>query len=588
MEERRPAGPADGVFSSRGLLVAGLLWVVLIEVWFQGPVLGGILPRRAAWLPFLSILALCGYAAFVALPRARAFRTLGLAVTCVLALAILVRLPALIAPAGLLSSDSAVAGLIAEELSAGQPAPIYAPGFPYEGTLKPHLTVALDPWLPGGLVRAYALASLVFYAMWIVAVMLLAWKAAGLWAAVGAGLFMAVGPRFLVAFSLNNVGQYPEVNALGALGLALLALGAPLAIPAFVIGLAVWQQLLGVYFVLVLAAAILVTPALRRPGSWLQAALGFAAGSYPLWIWNAAHGFVTFDLFRRGGKNPLDRVADLPERISRTLTVSLPKLFGLTDLGLEGVLAWLMALVLPALVVFMVIVRRREILDERGRSAFFLCGVLALVVVGLFAFSKFSNRGAARPRYLMPMYTSVAVGFGWALVGIGRRSRPRALLAGAVVLGANATGTAPWLRGRFTAHARDRAVVDTLVGLGVRTGYAGFWIAPKFSFLSEGHFVLSGELGPDVSWVHGPHAAAVRAAGPDAYVVPQGPLVDAVAERLSAIGVAFTITRVSGLAVFSGLSRRVPLEEMEGYDTAAGRLAPSPTPPPDDDAESGV
>jgi hypothetical protein len=210
-----------------------------------------------------------------------------------------------------------------------------------------------------------------------------------------------------------------------------------------------------------------------------------------------------------------------------------------------------------------------------------------VVVVGLFAFSKFSNRGAARPRYLMPVYTSVAVGFGWALVGLARRSRPLAVAAGAVVLGANAAGTAPWLLGRFTAHARDRAVVDRLVGLGVRTGYAGFWIAPKFSFLSEGRFVLSGELGPDVSWVHGPHAAAVRAAGPDAYVVPQGPLVDAVAERLSGIGVTFTITRVSGLAVFSGISRRVSLEEMEGYDTAGGRIPPVDAPLPEDDSESG-
>ena len=34
-------------------------------------------------------------------------------------------------PASLISSDSAVAGIIAQELAAGQrPAPIYAPGFP--------------------------------------------------------------------------------------------------------------------------------------------------------------------------------------------------------------------------------------------------------------------------------------------------------------------------------------------------------------------------------------------------------------------------------------------------------------------------
>lgn len=584
MEERRPAGPHDGVRVSRAQIAAGLLWVVLLEVWFQGPVLGGLVPRRAAWLPWLVLAALAVRAVLAARPAARPFRSLGLSILGVLVLTTAVRLPALTAPAGLLSSDSAVAGIIAQELSAGQPAPIYAPGFPYEGTLKPHLTVALDPFLPGGLVRAYAVASLVFYGVWVVAVMLLAWKVAGLWAAVAAGVFMAVGPRFLVAFSMNNVGQYPEVNALGTLGLALLALGASLAAPAFVIGLAVWQQLLGVYFVIVLALAVLVTPALRHRRALLKGALGFAAGSYPLWIWNAAHGFVTFDLFRRGGKNPLDRVADLPERLSRTLTVSLPKLFGLTDLGLEGALAWLMALVLPVLLVFLVISRRREIAEGRGRSAVFLCGVLALVVVGLFAFSKFSNRGAARPRYLLPLYTSAAVGFGWALVELGRRSRPLAVAAGAVVLGANAVGAAPWLIGRFTADARDRAVVDTLAGLDVRTGYAGFWIAPKFSFLSEGRLVLSAELGPDVSWVYGPHAAAVRAAGPDAYIVPQGPLVDAVAERLSALGVTFTITRVSGLAAFSRLSRRVSLEEMDGYDTAAGPIAP----PDGEENESGT
>ena len=90
-----------------------------------------------------------------------------------------------------------------------------------------------------------------------------------------------------------------------------------------------------------------------------------------------------------------------------------------------------------------------------------------------------------------------------------------------------------------------------------------------------------------MSWVHAPHATAVRAAGPDAYVVPQGPLVDAIAERLSALGTSFTISRVSGLAVFSGLGRRVSLEEMDGYDTAAGPASPVPPEAVEEDVESG-
>src|SRR6185436_6053452 len=122
------------------------------------------LPRRFAWLPLLALGLLAARGAWRLLPAARAASDFTAALCGVLALAALVRLPAVVAPAGLISSDSAVAGIIAQELSAGQPAPIYAPGFPYEGTLKPHLTVALDPLVPGGLVRAYAVASLVLYA----------------------------------------------------------------------------------------------------------------------------------------------------------------------------------------------------------------------------------------------------------------------------------------------------------------------------------------------------------------------------------------------------------------------------------------
>jgi hypothetical protein len=72
-----------------------------------------------------------------------------------------------------------------------------------------------------------------------------------------------VSPRFLTAFSLNNVGQYPEVNALGTLALLLLTPGTGLLLVGFVLGLALWQQLLALYFILTAALAALVTPALR-------------------------------------------------------------------------------------------------------------------------------------------------------------------------------------------------------------------------------------------------------------------------------------------------------------------------------------
>ena len=569
----------------RRYLVPGL-WVLTVDAWFEGPIVGRWTGPGAALPLAIALLAVVGWE-IARRPRPAAApddRRFLLAVAVVAMLATLLRLPALAAPASLISSDSAVAGIIAQELAAGQrprPAPIYAPGFPYEGTLKPHLTALLSRLLPGGIPTTYAWTSHLFHLLWTVAVMVLACHAAGLAGAVTAGLFMALSPRFLVAFSLNNVGQYPEVNALGALALVALGTRGALLAAGFLLGLAVWQQLLAVYFVATAAVLVLVTPALRRPRGIGEMIGGFLCGSYPMWVWNAANGWATFDLFRRGGKQPVDRIAGLPDRIERTLAVSFPKMFGLTDLGAGPGLALVLGAALPALVIVMAVSSRADIRQRRGRSPALVALVLFLVVVSLFAASKFSHRGAQRPRYLMPLYTSVAVAFGWGIASLGRRSRVAAAAAAATVLGANVVGLVPWLQGRGHAEAGDRALLAELDRLQVRTGYAGFWVAPKYTFLSEGGVVLSGELGPVVSWVHPGHAARVREVGPDAYLVTTGVLATAFERRLDELTCPYQRSDVSGVAIFHDLCRRVSLEEVAGYDLPAGPAEP-PEPLADD------
>jgi len=579
---------ADGQERRAWAYVALGLWVLLLETWFRGPFLGRVAGGRGA-----AALGV-GVAAAVALQlrasrgrRPGVDRRLAVVVLAALAAATLVRLPALAAPAGLISSDSAVAGFIAQELRAGElPAPIYAPGFPYEGTLKPHLTALLGLAVPAaGTPVLYAVASHLFYLLWCAAAVVLAYRAAGVPAAAAAGSFMAVSPRFLTAFSLNNVGQYPEVNALGALALLLLTRQRDLLLAGFVLGLAIWQQLLAVYFVAAAALAALLTPALRRPASLAAGVLGFAAGSYPMWVWNATHGWATFDFFRRGGKNPGDRLAGLPDRLEAVATVSFPKMFGLTDLGLGGPTALLAGLVLPALVLAAAWTRRRDLRERRGRSPVFLALVLAAVVLGIFSVSKFSHRGAQRPRYLLPLYTSIAVAGGAALADLVRRSRLAALSIGAAVVAVNAAGLVPWLRARAAADARDRAFVQGLAERGVRTGYSGFWVAAKYTFLAEGRFVLSGELGPDVSWVHVRHSRDVREAGPDAYVLWRDDLADALEARLGALGCRFERTEVAGHWLFHSLSKRVTLEDVSGYDTELEPHGASETPASDGSAE---
>jgi hypothetical protein len=163
---------------------------------------------------------------------------------------------------------------------------------------------------------------------------------------------------------------------------------------------------------------------------------------------------------------------------------------------------------------------------------------------------------------------------GWSLAALVQRSRPLGGVALGGLLAVNAAGLIPWLRARADAEERDRTFLGRLAQLGVRTGYSGFWVGPKYTFLSEGGLVLSGELGPVVSWVHPPHAAQVRERGPDALVVGRGPLADALSLRLDALGVRYEREDVAGHAVFSGLSRRVSLEDLAGYDTG---LPPPPS-----------
>jgi hypothetical protein len=195
--------------------------------------------------------------------------------------------------------------------------------------------------------------------------------------------------------------------------------------------------------------------------------------------------------------------------------------------------------------------------------------LLFFIVVMTFALSKFSHRGAQRPRYLMPVYTSCAVAVGWGIAALALRSKPAGAAAALGIVAMNGVGLVPWLQARAHAEERDRAFLGALGQMGVRTGYSGFWVGPKYSFLSEGRVILSGELGPDVSWVHQGQAAVVRRDGPDALIVDTD-LAAALRARLEALGCRFERTDSIGQAVFHHLSRRVSLEELAGFDVEAG------------------
>jgi hypothetical protein len=222
--------------------------------------------------------------------------------------------------------------------------------------------------------------------------------------------------------------------------------------------------------------------------------------------------------------------------------------------------------------------KRNEIREKRGTSSTFLAVLLFVIVVATFAVSKFSNRGAQRPRYLMPVSTSCAVALGWGIAALGRRSKAAGAAAAVGMVALNGVGLAPWLQARAHAQERDTTFLETLARLGVRTGYAGFWIGPKYTFLSDGAVILSGELGPDVSWVHQGQAEIVRKAGPDGLVVDPD-LAPALQARLQSLGCRFERTESIGQVILHHFSKRPTLEDLAGFDVESAESPPGEADP---------
>src|SRR6185369_17124010 len=200
----------------------GLLTLLALAVlaWFGGfPSLRASAPM--AVVAFVGALA-CAWVA-VRPSSLRALPRPGPDTLAVLAIALVYRLPALVHPWGWVNTDGAYGAFVALRLLAGtRPAPVFTIGANYQGTLKGHLA-ALFSAMSGAedLSRMLVLASVALDVVFIVATMSPARRLGGRAAAVACGLYLALGPKFLTVFSLNSVGQYVDVLALGGLALAL-------------------------------------------------------------------------------------------------------------------------------------------------------------------------------------------------------------------------------------------------------------------------------------------------------------------------------------------------------------------------------
>lgn len=579
--------PAPAAAAGRILVLESVTVVALaltLSAWFAG------WPPWPAWLPALALGAglAIRWVALRALgrpPDDRPRRLPSAETVVCLAAAVVYRLPALLHPWGWVNRDGAYGAFVALHLLEGdRPAPPFTEGANYQGTLKSHLAAGLA--LPTGardLSGLMAASSLLLFLVFVVATMALARRLGGRPAALGAGLYLAVGPRFLTVFSLNCVGQYVDVLALGGAALAVLAAlldhdrhGAAARGPYFGVGLllgaAFWQQPVALSYVGAAGLALALRRRTWRDPWVLLVGAGLLMGALPALLWNLQNAWASTDILGRDAAELKAQADALPQLVRRTVQISLPILAGLSpghpwaDAPAVRPLA---SLLLPAALAGFVAVRARPLWTglRRGTPGADLLALgLTLCCLGLF-WATAAGRVYWRPRYLLPLLAAGAVHLGVSGGWLWRRSRPAAALALAALLALNVAGTLPRLREGRSIAAYYRQVVRSLEAKGIRTGYADFSLSAPVTMFTAERIVLSPRLGPTPAYESESQARLLERAGPDAFVLRPEDDAEAFAAVLRGLGVSFRLDR-HPIPVFHALSRRVRLDEVAGFRTS--------------------
>jgi len=471
-----------------------------------------------------------------------------------------------------------------------RPAPLFTEGANYQGTLKSHLA-ALFALLTGGrdLSLLMTVASLTLFLLFLVASMSLARKTGGRKAALFAGCYLALGPKFLTVFSLNCVGQYVDVLALGSLALAIVAamlerdLRGPAArlhylVAGLLLGAAFWQQPVALAYVVAIGVALcLRSSTWRDPWAlWLPA--GALVGVLPVLLWNGQHGWATGEMLERDAADLRAQADALPYLVRRTVTISFPILSGLSPghpwAEWPGVhLAT--ALLPPAALAAFVVVRRGDIAPSlRGRPAASLLPPLLLAgCLGLF-WAAAAGRVYWRPRYLLPVVGATAVHLATVTAWVYERSRALAVAGLALVLALNAAGTVPRLRASAEVAEPYRRLVRSLEQKGIRTGYADFSLAAPVTMFTSERIVLSPRLGPTDAYESPLHARRLAEHGPDAYVLLADDDPEQFAGVLRALGITYRFDP-EPVPVFYAFSRPPRLDEVAGFRGAGGARPPA-------------
>jgi hypothetical protein len=439
--------------------------------------------------------------------------------------------------AGYVTPDGALSGIVADHVRKGVDHLVFVPHVPYSGSLKSHLTAAVA--LVMDTPRAFALVSVLFYALFVAAVFRLAQAlgppASG--AAMAAGLYAAFAPAFVTRYSLSNDGNYVEVLALGSWALVAAVSWARASegrariavIMGLLLGAGFWCHILAAIHVAAVGAFVLAVDPRRALRALPPAAGGFALGYAPGILWNLSNGWESLQYVVPGGEG-LSVEGGLGQRLAQMVLDQWPVLMG-HDPGYPRVwnavllaLAWLaVAAALWAIVATILDAPLRT--SHAGRLLLFFTAIN--LAVALFALPIVPGN----PRYLLFLMTPLPVFLAHALAG-----RMRWMMAVLVAFGAvTSLAQAP---GAFRADARWREFVQTLEQQGVRWCFTDFYLASKINFLSDERIVCSAKLGPTTTEYFFEFRERVEKAPEAALVAVNASHAEKLERRLARLGVS--------------------------------------------------
>ena len=505
-----------------------------------------------------------------------------------------------------LHADEAVQGLMARHILGGS-VQLFTYGLPFLGTLQAHL-IALGFALFGSSVAVMKWVAGIESLVLVVAGYLLASEVAGRDRRAGfiAAFLTAVGPLYLVEWSLRPRGGHLEIATLSALAfwavlralraasaneevrgkkseagnqtpptsdLSPLASGAVrwwLALGAFLLGLGWWVHLTMFYAIAACAVAIVRWGSpLRRDFRALGIALvSFVVGSLPFWLYNLKYPGRTFE-WLWGAVRAGDEGPGFFGRLLETTHITIPVLLGSRQT--EAAQSFGIALVFLSLIAYVFALclamseargKKREAGKQPSPQGVRLLLLFSAIVLVAFLIGPFADQ-ARDPRVLLPLYGALP---SLAAAGIMRwwtGGRIRYVGAAAIIAALGVLHVSGYRRAeRETVQPRvqGQRVPASLEPLKmfletnqIHRVYCSYYIGYRLAF-ETGERVIACTDGDPNPERYPPYAEAVRKSDRPAPLIASPRMAEWLEADLKKRGIGFAVASAPDFRVFHNLT----------------------------------